>query len=321
MNSTANAADRNVQAQTAQIIPFNFQARKVRTLLIDGAPWFVAADVCGILGLSNTTKALYSLDEDERSNFKLGRQGAANIINESGLYTLILRCDDAIKKGSRAHTFRKWVTAEVLPAIRKRGRYEDGSDKMVTLMDELGVNELNVIKGLIRDKSRAVAVEKRQGFQLAMHNRLHTRFNVQRTELIPADQFEVACNFIAAYALEGEFLAADEPQSARLDIDFTVAKWVAENPANFSGAATGLGDRIDLPVRAVAGISMNSPTYALLKILEDAGYEIEACRLELVALKDHAQVMHGVMDNLHRALDNTLGRSKVWPCRTKRASA
>lgn len=198
----------------SSVIPFDFRGHSVRAVSINGEPWFVAADVCRVLDVTNTTQAMQALDEDERSMFNIGRQGAANIVNDSGLYTLILRCRDAVKKGSKPHAFRKWVTAEVLPAIRKTGRYDDHQAKMPTLMDELiGMSELSVIKGLIRDKGKVIAAEKRKSFALTMHNRLHTRFNVPRTELIPAGQFEAACNFIAAYSvLEGEFIAKEQSQ-------------------------------------------------------------------------------------------------------------
>ena len=76
-----------------------------------------------MLDLKNTTKALQGLDEDERSNFLLGRQGVTNIINESGLYTLIIRSNKP-----EAKQFRRWVTHEVLPDIRKHGMYM--SDKL-----------------------------------------------------------------------------------------------------------------------------------------------------------------------------------------------
>lgn len=64
------------------------------------------------------------------------------------------------------------------------------------------------MRRVIRDKSKAVPADQRQGFQLVMHNRLHTRFNLPRTELIPAAQFDQACNFIGGYALEGEYIQA-----------------------------------------------------------------------------------------------------------------
>lgn len=91
---------------------------KVRTLNLNGEPWFVAADVCSVLDLSNPTIAVSRLDEDERAKFNLGRQGDATIVNEPGLYTLVL--------GSRkpeAKAFKRWITHEVIPAIRKHGVY------------------------------------------------------------------------------------------------------------------------------------------------------------------------------------------------------
>ena len=91
---------------------------KMRTLNLNGEPWFVAVDVCSVLDLSNPTIAVSRLDEDERAKFNLGRQGDATIVNEPGLYTLVL--------GSRkpeAKAFKRWITHEVIPAIRKHGVY------------------------------------------------------------------------------------------------------------------------------------------------------------------------------------------------------
>ena len=91
---------------------------KVRVIERDGEPWFVAADVCSVLDLSNPTIAVSRLDEDERAKFNLGRQGDATIVNEPGLYTLVL--------GSRkpeAKAFKRWITHEVIPTIRKTGAY------------------------------------------------------------------------------------------------------------------------------------------------------------------------------------------------------
>ena len=105
-------------------IAFSFEDAAVRIISDDGSPWFVATDVCEILGISNTTQALQRLDDDERSMFNIGRSkihgggGEVNIINESGLYSLILR-----SRKPEAKRFRKWVTGEVLPSIRRNGSY------------------------------------------------------------------------------------------------------------------------------------------------------------------------------------------------------
>lgn len=92
---------------------------EVRVLEQNGEPWFVAKDVCMILEHTNPTVAIQSLDEDERAKLFLGRQGDANCVNESGLYALIVRSNKP-----EAKKFRKWVTSEVLPSIRKTGSYE-----------------------------------------------------------------------------------------------------------------------------------------------------------------------------------------------------
>ncbi|MCY7574469.1 phage antirepressor [Bacillus pumilus] len=97
---------------------FNYQDQEVRTVIQDGQPWFVAKDVCEILGIKNATQAVSKLDIDERSMLNIGRQGNTNIVNEPGLYTLIL--------GSRkpeAKQFKRWITHEVIPTIRNTGGY------------------------------------------------------------------------------------------------------------------------------------------------------------------------------------------------------
>lgn len=107
-----------------EIQKFDFKGAPLRTLTDEaGEPWFVAKDVCAILEISNPSDALKRLDDDERSRFNLGRQGETNIVNEAGLYVLVL--------GSRkpeAHEFKRWVTHEVLPQIRKTGGYIPTTD-------------------------------------------------------------------------------------------------------------------------------------------------------------------------------------------------
>lgn len=90
-----------------------------------GEPWFVAKDVCSALELQNPTVAVNALDEDERAKFNLGRQGSANVISEAGFYKLVMR-----SRKPEAKQFQRWVTHEVLPAIRRTGGY------MVAKQDE-----------------------------------------------------------------------------------------------------------------------------------------------------------------------------------------
>ncbi|WP_252401351.1 BRO-N domain-containing protein, partial [Glaesserella parasuis] len=129
-------------SQSTQLSTFNFEQSSIRVIAVNNEPWFVAKDVCDTLGIKNPTQALENLDEDERAMFNIGldqrvnfdnRVSEINIVSESGMYTLILRCRDAVKKGSVPHRFRKWVTAEVLPQIRKTGQYLQNSTQIVPL--------------------------------------------------------------------------------------------------------------------------------------------------------------------------------------------
>lgn len=132
MNTVAKRTE--VDTQDNATSGFSFEEHEIRTVIRNGDPWFIASDVCKALDLSNPSKSVASLDDDEKqlfngdSNLKLGSAGngaqSMIIINESGLYTLILRCRDAVKQGTLPWRFRKWVTNEVLPSIRKTGRYQ-----------------------------------------------------------------------------------------------------------------------------------------------------------------------------------------------------
>ena len=101
---------------------FNFEeSTPIRSLIKGGEPWFVAKDICDVLGLSNITEALRNLEDDELTSeiLKSGNQGREmKLISESGLYALVIRSNKP-----NARKFRKWITAEVLPAIRRTGRY------------------------------------------------------------------------------------------------------------------------------------------------------------------------------------------------------
>ncbi|WP_319466982.1 Bro-N domain-containing protein [uncultured Pseudodesulfovibrio sp.] len=89
----------------------------------NGDPWFVAKDVCDILGFAKPADSVRGLDDDEKQTVKIKSHNMrgnpmATVINESGLYSLILR-----SRKPEAKAFKKWITAEVLPSIRKRGMY------------------------------------------------------------------------------------------------------------------------------------------------------------------------------------------------------
>jgi prophage antirepressor-like protein len=150
---------------------FNFQSSEVRTVTRDGEPWFVLADVAEILGFSRSRDAARVLDDDEKGAHIVRTPGGdqeVTIISESGVYALALR-----SRRPEAKPFRKWVTSEVLPAIRKTGRYEaataappvpsflnrrwlttfdyEGRERVSALDPEHFLTKLAELPGLLRD--------------------------------------------------------------------------------------------------------------------------------------------------------------------------
>lgn len=130
------------------IIPFDFETNAVRVVMKDGAPWFVAADVCRVLEIAKHRDAIAKLDEDERGEVnpldldagETGRSSAGHggarrlaTVSESGLYALILRSNKP-----SARRFRRWVTGEVLPALRRGGGYAlPGAAEDIPAPDEI----------------------------------------------------------------------------------------------------------------------------------------------------------------------------------------
>lgn len=183
---------------TAQILPFQFDTHEIRTQLIDDQPWFFAVDVCHALELRDTNKALIGLDDDEKREHEQysGSGRKPVLINESGLYSLILR-----SRKAEAKRFKKWVTAEVLPAIRQHGRYDIATAT-------IGTDGLHILHELIGKKIHVLPGATKRQARAKLWSLVHTRFNVPRAEMIPAAELESACNFIAACALDGQWLPA-----------------------------------------------------------------------------------------------------------------
>lgn len=126
---------------TNNLQSFSFDSNGVRVHQIDGQPWFVARDICSALDLDNVAQAISRLDEDEKgftTNDTPGGEQEFSIISESGLYSLILT-----SRKPEAKAFKKWVTSEVLPSIRKAGQYSAAGssdakmDKLLGLMEQM----------------------------------------------------------------------------------------------------------------------------------------------------------------------------------------
>ena len=173
---------------------FDFNEAPVRVMLRDEQPWFVAADVCRVLEIANSRDAIAALDEDERgvADADTLRSNVANtdiripnrgmqIISESGLYALVFK-----SRKPEAKVFRKWVTSEVLPAIRQTGRYEDGTlTPAATEPTRTVQDELARLRGLLLNSAEAV---------------LNKALDVGRAQQVA----NLAARFLESTKLEGE---------------------------------------------------------------------------------------------------------------------
>lgn len=134
---------------------FDYHGNTVRTVERDGEPWFVLKDVCAVLGIGNSRMVFDRLDDDEKGVSQIDTLGGLqnmSVINESGLYNVILRSDKP-----EAKPFRKWVTSEVLPTIRKTGGYGQKTlspIEMFSLQAQINVEQERRLKAVEEKQNR-----------------------------------------------------------------------------------------------------------------------------------------------------------------------
>lgn len=188
-----------VNVQTAPAV-FNFAPDlSLRVFDADGNPWFVAADIEKMFGLTNLRKRITSLDDDEKTTIASPSGGSLTLVNESGMWTLVLRSDAAIQKGTVAYKARKWVTSEVLPAIRKQGRYECPI-ATITPSQQLQLREE------VARRAKAVSAHYQ-----TVYRALYARFQVPRYTEILAKDFGAAIDFIRTVDLRTPVVRDEEP--------------------------------------------------------------------------------------------------------------
>lgn len=191
---------------------FKFGDSEIRVINKCGEPWFVAKDVCDALALTNSRKALTALDDDEKGvtlSYTLGGEQNLSIVSESGMYTLVLRCRDAVNKGSVPHKFRKWVTAEVLPSIRKTGSYGNTPKAKKALPGKITTEQQEAIKQLVMSRGQSLPKEKQAKAMITMWSSLKSHFGCSYKE-ISEEQFTEALSLAARVPLEGEFIGKSE---------------------------------------------------------------------------------------------------------------
>ena len=161
---------------------FQFSATKqdVRSLVLENEPWVVAKDVCDILEISNNRDALLRLDDDEKKLMSVLSTSGQNrkmwLVNESGLYALIMRSNKP-----EAKTFRKWVTSEVLPAIRKKGMYDVNNYRNTN--DFIDARNTPYVRVLINDVPvRMIVVNEIEYYSINdYHNAINSRTSANQS--------------------------------------------------------------------------------------------------------------------------------------------
>lgn len=180
-------------ASTA-ITPFNFNDSEIRLIVRAGEPWFITADVARVLGYRDANNAGRVLDEDEKGTHVVSTPGGeqrVTIINESGLYALVLR-----SRKPEARKFAKWVTSEVLPAIRKTGRYE--TPYSVQPGQTLSAEQAQYLRTMLTDYAHKWPKEKQGAFMMQGWSKLKAHFKTDYRR-IPADQYMDAVNILARH--------------------------------------------------------------------------------------------------------------------------
>lgn len=203
---------------TQALTNFTFEDCSIRVFGDFIKPLFVAADVCKALSIQNVTQALQSLAPFERSMLNIGRQGNTNVVTESGLYTLILRCRDAVKEGTFAYRFRVWVTNEVLPAIRKQGFYavqKEQNSSLITNAQQVAIQQA------VARRAKKTAV-----YYQTIYRAIKARYQIPRYTELKQSQFEDCLRFIETVDLsvpEAPTTTPSEtekPQRYVVDADF-----------------------------------------------------------------------------------------------------
>lgn len=169
------------------IVQFSFESSSIRTLGDAISPLFVAADVAAILGYGSTKDATRILDDDEKQTVSIDTNGgkqSMTAVTESGLYAMIFK-----SKRPEAKRFRKWVTSEVLPAIRKTGRYE--------AQTTIAPAEQRAIQ-----REVAIRAHKTSSNYRTIYRAIKARYQIARYDQLPRTQLEDCLDFIREVELD-----------------------------------------------------------------------------------------------------------------------
>lgn len=170
---------------------FDFESSaSIRAFSLNGNPWFIGQDVCKALGIAHSGSAMRSLDDDEKgvhSTHTPGGKQDMTIVSESGLYTLILRCRDAVTPGTIPYRFRKWVTSEVLPSIRQTGTYVHHQPELLPAEPESTMKATDARRGKKETDKKTAARIAEKCVPVIMREMRESQYHYSNCDVGPAE--------------------------------------------------------------------------------------------------------------------------------------
>ena len=183
----------------------NEQFGDVRTVLKDGEPWFVVADVCAYFGVANRNRIMQTVDSEDKGGTQMDTPGGVQtvaIVNESGLYSVLFALQPTKARGvskehiekrrKELHDFRRWITHEVIPAIRKTGGYIAGEENMTD--DELVAKALLITAEKLKQREARIAALSAQIEEDRPYTRFGKSISASDSAILLGDFAKVAAN-------------------------------------------------------------------------------------------------------------------------------
>lgn len=250
---------------------FTFRTTEVRTVDVDGQIWFVASDIAKALEYAEAKDMTRALDEDEKGRHLVPTPSGDQemiVINESGLYHALIK-----SRKPEAQPFRKWVTSEVLPAIRKTGSYEAkptiAPRTRKALPGGLTIDQQDAIKALVRSRTEALPKDKQAKAAITLWSSVNAKFGTKGKKdgykHIPAEQFGEVLSLVARVPLEGELLPAGEPV-----IPPGLADVIARRTHELAMGQYGVIRRM-IEERVVANLKCGAKPQELVQVVADFG--------------------------------------------------
>lgn len=260
------------------LIPFSFKNHEVRTTTIQNICWFAAHDVAAALEYSEASALTRHLDDDEKGLSTIqtpGGEQQIQVINESGLYHALFK-----SRKPEAKAFRKWVTGEVLPAIRKTGKYE---------RQGLTPAQQRHIQKRVAELASTQVGTTYQG----VYRGIKDQFNVGTYKDVPAEQYPELCRFLECEPLEGEYI--EKTSAPAKQYHYPMESITDVEPYRHKAAW--------LTAQTLTDVDSGHPLADLLNELTSNGCDVNGARAEYLALMSRLKDYYDSMARMRRQFD------------------